>query len=132
MSRSTKTFAGVTKLQTVEFAQVAVFVLIGLGLYYKNHPCILAALVVTMISLIVPKVFYPFAVAWFGFSKILSAGSSKILMALVFMVIVVPTGLFRKLTGKDGLKLRRFKKSRESVMINRDHAYEAADFINTF
>jgi hypothetical protein len=132
MSKSTKTFAGVSKLQTVEFALVAVLVLIGLGLYYKIHQCLLAALIITIISLIVPKVFYPFAVAWFGLSKILSAGSSKILMALVFIVIVVPTGLFRKLTGKDSLKLRQFKKSRQSVMVDREHSYEAADFLNTF
>ncbi|HTH82642.1 MAG TPA: SxtJ family membrane protein [Mucilaginibacter sp.] len=132
MSRSTKIFAGVTKLQTVEFAQVAIFVLISLGLYYKNHSCITAALIVTIVGLIVPKVFYPFAVAWFGLSKILSAGSSKILMGFVFMIIVVPTGLFRKLTGKDGLKLCQFKKSRQSVMADRNHTYEAADFLNTF
>jgi DNA integrity scanning protein DisA with diadenylate cyclase activity len=132
MGAQKKIFPTITKLQTVEFAQVAVLVLIGFALYYKNHNLIIAALVVTLISLVVPKIFYPFAVGWFGLSKILSAVSSKILMAMVFLVIVVPVGFFRRLTGVDNLKIRQFKKSRQSVMVNRDHLYTEADFLNTF
>jgi hypothetical protein len=53
-------------------------------------------------------------------------------MSIVFLVIVVPVGVFRKLMGIDNLKLRQFKKSRQSVMVTRDHQYEDADFLNTF
>ncbi|MDB4924027.1 SxtJ family membrane protein [Mucilaginibacter sp.] len=124
--------AKITKLQTVEFSQVLVVVLIGLALYYKNHDLVIATLAVALISLVIPKLFYPLAVGWFSLSKVLSAVSSKILMGIVFILIVIPVGFFRKLTGVDNLKLRQFKKSRQSVMINRDHLYKDADFLNTF
>jgi hypothetical protein len=132
MSVKQSIFPHVTKLQTVEFAQVLVVVLTALALYYKNHNLVVAALTIALVSLIIPKTFYPLAVGWFGLSKLISAVSSKVLMSIVFFVIVVPVGVFRKLMGIDNLKLRQFKKSRQSAMVTRDHQYEDADFLNTF
>jgi hypothetical protein len=132
MSAQKNDSAKVTKLQTIEFAQVVVLVLIGFALYYKNHNLYVAAFIVTIISLVIPKVFYPFAICWFALSKVLSAISSRILMSIVFFVIVVPVGFFRRLTGVDNLKLRQFKKSRKSVLVDRDYLYEEHDFLNTF
>jgi large-conductance mechanosensitive channel len=93
---------------------------------------VLLALVLTLITIAIPVILYPFAVIWFGFSKLLGVISTFIMMALVFFLIVAPVGILRKLMGKDRMKMKEFKKSRQSVMVNRNHLYSAEDFLNTF
>jgi hypothetical protein len=127
-----KIFTPVNKKQAGEFGLVAILVSLFLALYFKKNGYVLAAFVFTLITLIAPIIFYPFAVFWFGLSKILNAISSRLMMAIIFFLVVTPVGLFRKLTGTDNLKIKQFKKSSQSVMINRDHQYEPADLENTF
>jgi len=52
---------------------------------------------------------------------------SRILLTLVFFVVVLPVGLFRRAAGKDSLQLARFHQGRESVMRVRDHIFGPAD-----
>ena len=127
-----KIFAKVTEKQSQEFGQVAVLVSIFLALYLGEKNFLRAAFILSLITVTIPSIFYPLAVCWFGLSGILSAASSRILMAIVFLLIVIPVGLSRKLLGKDNLKLKQFKKGKGSVMINRDHLYTEADLLHTF
>jgi hypothetical protein len=55
---------------------------------------------------------------------------STIMMSIVFFVIVTPVGLVRRMLGRDPLKLRQFKKGKQSVMKDRDHQYTAEDFLH--
>jgi len=125
-------FAKTTKKQSIEFGQVTVLVSTFLAFYRKEYNFAAAAFILSFFTITVPFIFYPFAVCWFGLSKILNALSSRILMGVVFLLIVIPVGLIRKLLGKDNLKLKQFKKNRKSVMVNRDHLYADADLLHTF
>jgi hypothetical protein len=127
-----KIFTGVNKRQAGEFGLVAILVSLFLALYFKKNGYVVAAFVFTLITLIVPIIFYPFAVFWFGLSKILNAISSRLMMAVIFFLVVTPVGLIRRLAGADNLKLKQFKKTSQSEMITRDHQYEPADLENTF
>ena len=127
-----KIFVKVTEKQSQEFGQVAVLATIIFTLYTGEKNFLIAALILSFITLTIPSVFYPFAVCWFGLSGILATVSSRILMGMVFLFIVIPVGLSRKLLGKDSLKLKQFKKSKGSVMVNRDHLYTDADLLHTF
>ena len=91
-----------------------------------------AALLLTLITLIFPIVFNPFAAFWFWLSKILSSIGSRVFLTLVFFIVVTPVGLVRKLLKRDNLKIDQFKKSTKSVMTDRDHLYTAADFTDIF
>jgi hypothetical protein len=132
MRKMKKLFAGVTKKQSMEFGQLAILVTLFRTLCFPEINFIIIAFILTLLTMIVPSVFYPFAVVWSGLSKILNAVSSRIMMALVFFLFVIPVGIGRKWLGVDNLKLRQFKKSRESVMINRDHWYTEKDLEHTF
>ena len=127
-----KIFKTVSKKQTVEFALVAILVALFLSLYSKTNTGVKVAFVITVITILIPVVFYPFAVIWFALSNILGAISSKILMTVIFFVFVFSVGLIRKLFGKDNLKINQFKKSTQSVMDNRNHLYKESDITNTF
>jgi len=127
-----KIFTNVTKKQCGEFGLVAILITLILALYFRNNNYVIVAVVFTLLTLIVPVIFYPFAVFWFGLSTILGAISSRVLMTIIFFLVVVPVGWIRKLSGNDSLKLRQFRKSVESVMIKRDHEYTKTDLENTF
>jgi glycerol-3-phosphate acyltransferase PlsY len=127
-----KIFKPVSKKQTVEFALVAILISLFLSLYFKTNTGVKVAFVITVIAILVPVLFYPFAVIWFGLSNILGAISSKVLMTIIFFVLVVPIGLIRKLFGKDNLKINQFKKGSQSEMENRNHLYKESDITNTF
>ena len=127
-----KIFTSVTKKQSGEFGLVAILATLFLALYFKKNEYVVVAFVLTFITLVVPGLFYPFAVFWFGLSKILNAISSRIMMAIVFFLVLTPIALIRKLTGVDSLKIKEFKKNKQSVMIQRDHLYTGADLENTF
>ncbi len=127
-----KIFTGVTKKQCIDFGQTAILVTLFLALYLKQNNFVIAAFICTLITVLAPIIFYPFAFCWFGISQILSFISSRIIVSLVFFLVVTPMGLFRQLSGKDSLKIKQFKKNSQSVMEERNHLYTEADFIHTF
>jgi hypothetical protein len=65
-------------------------------------------------------------------TRTLNVISTTILLTLVFIIIVTPVALIRRLTGADPLKLREFKKSRQSALTTRNHTYTANDLKQLF
>lgn len=123
----------VTRKQCIEFGQVAVLVTLLAALYFKDdHRFILAALLLILVTIVVPTVLYPLAVVWFGLAKLLAAVVPPVVLGILFFVMVTPLGLVRRMLGRDALRLRQFKKGRSSVMSHRDHVYTEADLKDTF
>ena len=125
-------FSGITKQQSTEFGQVAILVALLLALYLQENYWVIVAFILTLLTIIAPILFYPLAVLWFGIAEILSRISSVMLMGIVFFLLVTPVGLFRRLLGRDSLKLNQFKKGKQSVMVDRNHLYTPADLLYTF
>lgn len=123
----------VTRKQCMEFGQVSVLGALLAALYFKDDQAlILTALLLILVTIVVPTVFYPFAVVWFGLAKVLAAIVPPIVLGILFFVMVTPLGLVRRMLGRDALRLRQFKKGSSSVMNNRDHVYTDADLTDTF
>ncbi len=106
-------------------AVVLVLLLIGFFsdtvLYYK------IAIPVLIINMTWPMSFYPIAVVWLGFSHVLGTVMSKIILTVIYLVLVLPVGLFRRLLGKDPLILRRFGDGEQSAMKTRNHTFTAEE-----
>jgi hypothetical protein len=85
-----------------------------------------------VINMIVPYFFYPFAVVWYGLAGLLGDVVSRVVLTLVYLLVVIPAGFIRKLAGKDPLLLKQFGKSGDSVMVIRDHEYNACDLEKPF
>lgn len=64
---------------------------------------------------------------WYKLADLLSYVMSKLIMALVYMVVLVPVAMLYKLTKKDKLLLRRSSKTK---WISREHQYSADDLKN--
>jgi hypothetical protein len=126
------TFHKISKKQCNEFGQVCALVLLVLFVYFNQKIYISIAVIVLLLNLTIPLIFYPFAIVWFWLAEKISTISSAILLSIIFFVIVVPAGLIRRLTGKDNLSLKQFKKSKSSVMITRNHVYSKEDLLHSF
>ena len=79
-----------------------------------------------------PMFYYPFAIIWFGFSKLLGTIVSKIILAIVYLIMLIPIGVLRRMMGKDSLRLKQFKKSGTSVMNERNHRFTSDDIVNPY
>jgi len=102
-------------------------VLLCLLLAPKRHTFLYVAMGVHVVNMIVPIVYKPLAYLWFGLSDVMGAVMSKVLLSIVFFFVVTPIAILRRLSGKDALKLRAFKTSKESAMIERNHMFTAKD-----
>lgn len=104
-------------------------VLLSLLLYLatRRNGFLAAALALHVLNMIRPRLYAPFAAVWFEFSHLLGTIVSKGLLTAVYFVVVTPTGALRRVMGKDPLRLRAFKRGRESVMESRSHVFAAAD-----
>ena len=71
---------------------------------------LIISLVFLILGLINSSVLTPLNLIWFKFGMLLGRIVSPIVMALVFFVVVTPTGLIMKLFQKDLLKLKKINK----------------------
>jgi hypothetical protein len=109
-------------------AGMAMVLLLLLGLIkWGRSELLIAAFIVHIVNMIVPQVFRPVAVLWFGLAQLLGAVASRLLMFIVFAVVVTPIGVVRRALGKDTLRLRAFRAGNESVMVVRNHTFTAGD-----
>lgn len=122
----------VTKEQTKEFGMLMALITAFLALRFKEYSYMKIAFAMILLTIVLPVLFFPFAFCWFGLSRILGIIGSGILLSLIFLIIVIPIGLIRKMIGYDNLRLKQFKRNNKSVMIRRDHVFDDSDLLNTF
>lgn len=117
----------ISKKQASDTGMAMVLILLLIGLFSGNDLYYKIAIGVLVVNMIAPMVYYPFAVFWLGFSTLLGTVVSKIILSIVYIVFVIPVGLFRRILGKDSLLLKEFKSGSESVMKTRNHTFNAKD-----
>jgi hypothetical protein len=122
----------ITKVQAKDSGMAIVLILLIIGLITKDHICFKIAASVLLIDMIFPMFFYPFAIFWYGLSGLMGSIVTRILLLIIYVLIVLPVAMWRRLLGKDSLLLKGFKKNSGSVMRSRNHLYEAADLEKPF
>ena len=125
-------YSDISKEQTKEFGMLVVLVTAFFAFYFKKNNLAPVIFILSLLTLVIPLIFYPFAFIWFGFSKIMGKLSTGILLGIVFFIIVSPVGMIRQMMRLDGLKIKQFKKTTDSVMVNREHIYADSDLLHIF
>ena len=97
-----------------------------------HHPLIAAAAAGVLLCMLIPRIFTPFAVFWYGLGHVLGAVVSRIVLTVVYALAVVPVGLVRRLAGKDTMQLKRWKKGNDSVFVTRDHLFTREDVTHPY
>ncbi len=108
-------YRDITKAQAKDTGMAMVLILLLTGFLSRNPLFFMWAIPVLMLNMIWPGFFRPLAVLWFGFSFLLGTVMSTILLTAVFILMVTPVALIRRLLGKDSLQLKEWKKDRTSV-----------------
>jgi hypothetical protein len=122
----------ISKDQAKDTGMAMVLICLILSFFLENDLYIKIALVALVINMVVPTFYkYP-AFVWLGLSRLLGAVVSRILLTLIFFIIVTPVSLLRRIFGFDSLKLRKFKKGNDSVMIVRDVTFSSKDLKTPF
>lgn len=129
MSETTPGFnrKSITKDQSRDTGMAMVLLLLLFLQATGNRALGWAAIAVQVVNMTWPAVFWPVAIVWLGFSRLLGAIVPKVLLGIVFYGVVTPIGILRRLSGKDALKLTQFKKGNASVMVERNHTFTALD-----
>jgi hypothetical protein len=117
----------ITKDQSRDTGMAMVLLLLILFSTRKREGMLFAAMALHVLNMITPQIYRPVAVVWLGLSDLLGAVVPRILLGVLFFMVVTPIGLFRRLLGKDTLKLRAFKGSEGSVMLQRNHVFIGRD-----
>lgn len=116
-----------TKEQSRDTGMALVLLLLLIFLKSRKNGWLYAAIALQVVDMVVPRIFAPVAVLWFGLSHILGTVMSKVLLSILFFGLVTPVGFLRRLFGKDSLKLREFRASQDSAMLVRNHLFTAKD-----
>jgi hypothetical protein len=117
----------INKNQSRDTGLAMVLLLMIVAATRKKEGYLFLAVALQVVNMTVPQIYKPVAVIWLGLSDLLGSVVSRILLSIVFFVVVTPIGMFRRLIGRDSLKLRAFKASKESVMVDRNHTFVGRD-----
>jgi hypothetical protein len=117
----------ITKDQSRDTGMAMVLLFLLVFIARKREGWLFVAMGLHIMNMIVPQIYRPIAVLWLGLSDLLGAVVPKIMLGILFFVVVTPIGLFRRILGKDALKLRVFKGGAGSVMLQRNHLFVAQD-----
>lgn len=117
----------ITRDQSRDSGMGVVLLLLLLFVVRKREWYLIGAIAVHVTNMMVPQVYRPVAVVWFGLSDLLGTIVSKILLVIVFFGVVTPIAVLRRVFGKDSLKLRAFKTGQDSVMLERNHVFVSTD-----
>lgn len=98
-----------------------------IGLFTRQPVYFELSLITLLLVMIVPIMFKPLGFIWFSLSSLVGSIMSKVMLTVIFFILIVPVGYIRKLMQVDNLKLLKFKKGDESVMIERNHTFTRSD-----
>ena len=108
-----------------------VLVLIILSYMQTKGLTILWAAFLLVLTMLVPAVFKPLAVVWFGLADLLSQVFSRILLTVLYLGIIVPIALVRKAMGADAMQLKKFRQANSGFII-REHTFTSKDLETPF
>ncbi len=128
LGNNNKFFAtDMSKDQCKDTGMAMVLILLLIGFFKGVVVCYHASIIVLLVTMTFPKLLYPIAIVWFGISNVMGAVMSKVILSIVFLLVVLPIGIFRKIMGKDAMQLKPWKKGKASVMKVRNHTFTAED-----
>lgn len=79
---------------------------------------LVAGAALLIVALLAPALLRPLNLLWYRFGLILARVMNPVVMALVYLIAIVPVGMLWKLTGRDPLRLR-FDRNAPSYWISR-------------
>jgi hypothetical protein len=125
-------FSKPTTAQCRDAGLALILILLLFIAFGKNLKLAPWTILVTLLLMVQPKLFKPWAALWFGLSEVLGTVMSKVILSLLFFVLVTPVALVRKMRGADAMKMKLWKSGSDSVFRIRNQRIAAADLEKMF
>lgn len=122
-----KGISGITRIQERDTCLALTFLLLLIWFFTRHAELIYAAMAFLLVGMIWSAAMRPLAFLWFGLSNVLGKIMSCVLLSVVYLVIVLPVAVVRRLMGKDSLRLRQWRSGSESCFVVREYSYTAED-----
>jgi len=100
------------------------------GLAYPKWPWVLAG-VLGIWALAAPATLVPVYRGWMRFGLVIGAATSRVVLGILFYLVILPTGLLMRLTGKDPMR-RRFDPDAASYRQPPSRALQSKHMENPF
>ena len=126
------TIKTITPLQCRDTCLALAFLLLLLWAFTGNAYFVYAAMLLLLVGMVFPAAMKPSAWAWFGLSRLLGQIMSRVLLGIVYLLLVLPMGLIRRMLGADSLCLRLWKKDDASCFVERVYVFTAEDLKNPY
>ena len=117
----------INKEQSKDAALALILILLLFGIYKGNILLFQVSIAVLILAMIYPLFFRYFASVWYIAAQLLGDVVSRIILTLIYLIVITPIGIFRRLFGDDTLKLKQFKNGTSSIMIIRNHVLSKND-----
>ena len=117
----------ITPNQARDTGLALLLILLLIVYFSENVTLIIPGIGVLVLIMVWPKIFSPLAPFWFGLSNLLGTIVSKFILSLLFFLIVTPVGIFRRMLGKDSMRLKDWRNGRDSVLLERNHTFTKKD-----
>lgn len=122
----------ISKKEASDTGMAMTLICLLLGYFTKNTIYYQIAIPALVIDMAFPMFYYPFAMVWLTLTNLLGAVVSRVLLSIVYILILLPIGIIRRMMGKDSMNLKGFKKDTKSVMLTRNYEFTAKDITNPF
>ncbi len=109
-----------------------ILILLLVAHFRQQASLILPAIFALVLTMTWPAIFGPLARVWFGFSHLLGSVVSKVLLTVIFFLVLTPVALIMRMRGMDSMRIKAWKKNRDSAFIDRNHTFSAKDLEKTY
>lgn len=122
------TVRAVGRKECIEFGVVCVCALQVVFIYLRDVEFIYVGIAISTLILTLPRLLYPAAYVWNLLSALLNAIGPAVMLTVVFVVVVTPVALLKRIFGRDIMRRREFGKGSVSALEIRNKIFEAGDF----
>jgi hypothetical protein len=121
-----------TPEQAKDTGMAMVLLCLLLGYWGKLPQFLPLSIALLLLTMAWPAAFKPLAWLWFGLSHLLGNVVSRIILTLIFFLLVTPIGLIRRWLRADSLQLKKWKKGRDSVFVERQGVITGKDLVDPY
>jgi len=93
----------ISKKQCTDSGMAATLIFLIAGMFTKDLLFFKIATASLGVTMAIPILFYPFAIIWFRLAHLLGTIISKILLSIIYIIIVLPVAVIRRISSKDTL-----------------------------
>jgi hypothetical protein len=120
-------FSNITKEEAKDTGMVLALIFFLISYYTNNIDICLLAAFVLLVNLTIFNIYKPIAKIWLSLAHALGRLTSLIILSIIYIILIIPVGIFRRLMKFDSLSLKQWKLNELSVLKVREHSYEAKD-----